>query len=191
MWGGPRQPDNERYSVEDTAPAPQRACQPLASLKTGSRPPKPSKRLPCDLAVPLLGMNPREHILTRMKDVSECSWQPALFRIAQNGNKLKVYHYYNQQVLYSQESESEVAQSCPTLCDLMDCSPPGSPVGFSKPEYWSGLPFPSPRDLPEPGIEPRSPALQADTLLSEPPGKPLYSHNRILFNNEKEQTGGN
>ena len=39
-------------------------------------------------------------------------------------------------------------------------------------EYWSGLPFPSPGDLPNPGIEPRSPALQADVLTSEPPGKP-------------------
>ena len=46
-------------------------------------------------------------------------------------------------------------------------------MGFSRQEYWSGLPFPSPGDLPDPGIEPRSPALQADTLLSEPPGKPL------------------
>ena len=45
------------------------------------------------------------------------------------------------------------------------------PVGFSRQEYWSGLPFPSPGDLPNPGIEPRSPALQADTLPSEPPGK--------------------
>ena len=45
---------------------------------------------------------------------------------------------------------------------------------FSMQEYWSGLPFPSPGDLPDPGIEPRSPALQAeDTLSSEPPGKPL------------------
>ena len=43
---------------------------------------------------------------------------------------------------------------------------------FSKQEYWSGLPFPSPRDLPDPGIEPRSPTLWADALLSEPPGKP-------------------
>ena len=43
---------------------------------------------------------------------------------------------------------------------------------FSKQEYWSGLPFSSPGDLPDPGIEPRSPALQADTLLSELPGKP-------------------
>ena len=40
---------------------------------------------------------------------------------------------------------------------------------FSRPEYWSGLPFPSPGDLPDPGIEPRSPALQADSLTSEPP----------------------
>ena len=42
----------------------------------------------------------------------------------------------------------------------------------SRQEYWSGLPFPSPGDLPDPGIEPRSPALQADALPSEPPGKP-------------------
>ena len=71
-------------------------------------------------------------------------------------------------------SESEVAQSCPTLCDPVDCSPPGSAVpeaplsmGFSRQEYWSGLPFPSPGDLPQPGIESGSPALQADALTSE------------------------
>ena len=44
---------------------------------------------------------------------------------------------------------------------------------FSRQEYWSGLPFPFPGDLPDPGIEPQSPALQADALPSEPPGKPL------------------
>ena len=44
-------------------------------------------------------------------------------------------------------------------------------MGFSRQEYWSGLPFPSPGDFPNPGIEPRSPTLQADSLLSEPPGK--------------------
>ena len=43
---------------------------------------------------------------------------------------------------------------------------------FSRPEYWSGLPFPSPADLPNPGIEPRSPASQADFLPAELPGKP-------------------
>ena len=41
-------------------------------------------------------------------------------------------------------------------------------MGFSRQEYWSGLPFPSPGDLPNPGIEPKSPALQADALTSEP-----------------------
>ena len=44
---------------------------------------------------------------------------------------------------------------------------------FSRQEYWSGLPFP-PGDLPDPGIEHVSPALKADSLLSEPPGKPKY-----------------
>ena len=43
---------------------------------------------------------------------------------------------------------------------------------FSRPEYWSGLPFPSPGDLPNPAIEPRSPALQVDSLPAEPQGKP-------------------
>ena len=123
-------------------------------------------------------------------------------------------------------------QSCPTLCDPIDGSPPGSPVPgilqartlewvafpfasgssqpriepgspalqadylptelsgkpqigsrsvsptlqsseFSGPEYWSGQPFPSPGDLPNPGIKPRSPALRADSLPTEPSGKPL------------------
>ena len=64
-------------------------------------------------------------------------------------------------------------QSYLTLFDPMDCSPPVPwSIEFSRQEYWSGLPFPSPGDLPDPGIEPRSPALQADTLTSEPPGKP-------------------
>ena len=45
-------------------------------------------------------------------------------------------------------------------------------MGFSRQEYWSGLPFPSPGYLPDPGIKPSSPALQADILTSEPPGRP-------------------
>ena len=45
-------------------------------------------------------------------------------------------------------------------------------MGFSRQEYWSGLPFPSPGDLPNPGIEPGSPTLEADALISEPPRKP-------------------
>ena len=46
-------------------------------------------------------------------------------------------------------------------------------MGFSRREYWSGLPFPPPGDLSDPGIEPGSPALQADSLVSEPPGRPI------------------
>ena len=119
------------------------------------------------------------------------------------------------------ESESEVAQACPAVCDPMDCSLPGSwvhgifqatvlewvaisfskgssqprdqtqvsriagrryckPVahqaplsmGFPRQEYWSVLPFPSPGDLPAPGIEPASPALAGGFFTAEPPWKP-------------------
>ena len=57
-------------------------------------------------------------------------------------------------------------------------------MGFSRQEYWSGLPFHSPGDLPDPGIQPGSPALQADALTSEPPGKPLgYPHSLSQLSN--------
>ena len=49
------------------------------------------------------------------------------------------------------------------------------PIGFSRQEYWSGLPFPSPGDLPDLEIETRSPTLQTDSLLSELPGKTLFT----------------
>ena len=52
-------------------------------------------------------------------------------------------------------------------------------MGFPRQEYWSGLPFPFPGDLPDPGIESRSRALQTDTLLSEPPGKPMHTHMKL------------
>ena len=57
------------------------------------------------------------------------------------------------------------AQSCPTLATpwTAACQAPLS-MGFSRQEYWGGLPFPFPEDLPDPGVEPRSPALQADSL---------------------------
>ena len=65
------------------------------------------------------------------------------------------------------------SQSCLTLCDPMGgvaCQAPMS-MGFSRQEYWSGLPFPFSGDLPNPGIEPRSPALQTDSLPTELQGK--------------------
>ena len=61
---------------------------------------------------------------------------------------------------HQSESESEVAQLCPTLCDLWTVAHKAFPsMGFSRQEYWSGLPFPSPGDLLDPGIEPRFPPL--------------------------------
>ena len=78
-------------------------------------------------------------------------------------------------------SESEVAQLCPTFCNPMHCSLPVSSVhGSLQQVYWSGLPFPFPGDLPDPGIELRSPTLQADALPSEPPGKPLLNTNIFI-----------
>ena len=67
-----------------------------------------------------------------------------------------------------------VAQSYPTVCDPVDCSPPGTSVRgiLQAGEYWSALPFPTPGDLPNPGIKAGSPALQVVSLSSEPPGKP-------------------
>ena len=67
----------------------------------------------------------------------------------------------------------QVTQLCLTLCDPMDCNPSGSSVhGESPQEHWSGLPCPPPGDLPNPGIEPRSPTLQVDSLPAEPQEKP-------------------
>ena len=60
------------------------------------------------------------------------------------------------------------------------CQAPPS-IGFSRQEYWSGLSFPSPGDLPDPGIEPGSPALHANFLPSEPPGSPVPV-NKLLLN---------
>ena len=73
------------------------------------------------------------------------------------------------------KSESEVAQSLSRVRLLatpwtVAYQGPLS-MGFSRQDYWSGLPFPSPRDLPNPGIEPGSPELQADALPFEPPEK--------------------
>ena len=65
-----------------------------------------------------------------------------------------------------------VAQLCLTLCDLMDCSLPGSSVHGDSPGKNTGVGCPPPGDLPNPVIELRSPALQADSLPAKPQGKP-------------------
>ena len=82
----------------------------------------------------------------------------------------KMIHLY-----INEKVKALVTQSCPTLCNPMDCSPQALKfLEFSRQESWSGLLFPSPGDLPDPGIKPGSLELQADSLPTEPPGKLLY-----------------
>ena len=78
----------------------------------------------------------------------------------------------------TQHSQTNVsvldALSCPTLCDPWTVARQAPlSMGFSRQEYWGGLPFPSSEDLPGPGIEPWSPALQAGSLPTKPRGKPV------------------
>ena len=84
---------------------------------------------------------------------------------------LKLTYIYKERVCCSL-----VAQSCPTLCNPMDCiacvAPPS--MGFPRQEYWNGLPLPSPGDLPDPAIKPSSPALAGGFFTDEPPGKHVY-----------------
>ena len=71
---------------------------------------------------------------------------------------------------YSHEIKRHLLLGRKAMTNLAYQAPPS--MGFSRQEYRGGLPFPSLGDLPGPGIEPRSPSLQVDSLLSEPPGKP-------------------
>ena len=95
-------------------------------------------------------------------------------------NKLKYTKIYTCAVLCL------VTQLSPNLCNLMDYSVPGSSVygdwKLSRQEYQSGSPYASPGDLPNPGIEPRSPALLVGSLPFESPGKPhKYTYIYILY----------
>ena len=85
------------------------------------------------------------------------------FLLPLNHYSLRIYHEQG-------GGAGLVAKMCPTLATPWTVArqPPLS-MGFSRQKHWSGLPFPFPVDLPSPGIEPRSPALQADSLPSEPP----------------------
>ena len=114
----------------------------------------------------VLGQVPSKALSTLRSSISFCShgncvrMHPILQRKKLRLGKVKA-------LLHS--SCHIVTQSCPTLCDFMDCSPSGSYAHrILQARYWSGLPFPSLEDLPNPGIEPRSPTLQADSLPAEP-----------------------
>ena len=81
------------------------------------------------------------------------------------GNTMQIHKWYCGSCL--------VTQSCLTLCDPMDCVAHQASLSmeFSRQEYWSGLPFPSPGHVPNPGIEPLSPVLAGRFFITEPPGK--------------------
>ena len=78
------------------------------------------------------------------------------------------------------------AQSCPFLCDPMMVAPQAPlSMEFSRQEYWIGLPFPTPGDLPDLGIKPGSPLLQANALPSEPPGKLWFIDTWQIYKNKQ------
>ena len=141
--------------------------------------------LPYDPAIPLLGIHTKETRIER--DTCTPMLIAALFTIARTWKQprcpsadkwIKLWYIWKKV-----KSLSRV-QLFATLWTVAHQAPPS--MGFPRQEYWSGLPFPSPGDLPDPGIEPRSPALQADTLTSEPPEKHtgvyvVHIHNGILL----------
>ena len=85
--------------------------------------------------------------------------------------KLCCFLAHNQELKGGLEENVKVAQLCPTLCDPMDYAAPG--ILQARTREWVAYPFPSPADLPNPGIKPGSPALQVDSLPTELPGKPV------------------
>ena len=100
-------------------------------------------------------------------------WQTNIISMTESGSKLEKVKSLSHVRLFA--TPRAVAHQAPPS------------MGFSRQEYCSGLPFPSPGDLPDPGIEPRSPALQADALISEPPGKPCKDYDYSLkWSNRQE-----
>ena len=97
----------------------------------------------------------------------------------------KNWHYFSFKYLVKVKVKSlSCVQPFVTTWTVAHQAPPS--MGFSRQEYWSEVPFPSPGDLPDPGIEPRSSALQADVLTSEPPGKQQKSPKPELFFLERD-----
>ena len=114
----------------------------------------------------------QEYIIEKRQSSKSGAWKPGKLCVKkQNKNEIRTFFHM------IDKKEKKVKSLCHvqlfmTSWTVAYQAPPF--MGFSRQEYWSGLLFPSPGDLPDPGIEPGSPALQADTLPSEPPGK-LYN----------------
>ena len=91
------------------------------------------------------------------------AWRAVVHGVAKSRTRLSDWTELN----WKKYDDGLVAKLYPTLFNPMVCSPPGSSsVGFSRQEHWSGLPYPPPGDLPDPGIEPLSLALQVDGFFT-------------------------
>ena len=109
---------------------------------------------------------------------NECHWEPEIIQDLEDMStcpvlgQIKLYPSTGSQLALAVKKvkESEVAQWCPTLRNPWTVAHQAPPsMGFCRQEYWSRLPFLSPEDLPDPGIEPRAPTLQADALVKNLP----------------------
>ena len=115
------------------------------------------------LRLKLWGSGWKQYDLWRSKEISQLRFPSEKTGLKKQGN----HSMWSPKV----QAQGILGPRCSSWDDPMDCSTPGSSVcGILRQEYWSGLPFPSPGDLPNPGIEPRSPTVQADSLPSEPQG---------------------
>ena len=107
-------------------------------------------------------------LVCKMTEGSEQGTFPSI------SNSLILFWFKGERLRFPIRKKELVTQLCLTLCDPMDCSlPVPLSLEFSRQKYWSVLPFPPPADIPGPGIEPGSSALQADSLPTEPLGKPM------------------
>ena len=106
--------------------------------------------------------------------INRGTWQATVHGATKSQDWAQCYLYHLNSIMYCYSVESEV-KSLSRLFAIPWNVTYHAPLsmGFSRQEYWSELPFPSPGDLPDPGIQPGSPALRADALTSEPPGKSL------------------
>ena len=111
-----------------------------------------------------------------MKKCKSCNRDPKGRRFSTSVSWIKGMKCFSRvifQIAVTLKVKVLVGQSCPTLCDPMDCNPTGSSIqGILQATILKQVATPSPGNLPDPGIRPRSPALRMDSLLSEPPQKP-------------------